>query len=375
MRRGSSCFPQVGRVPNSLTGRTPCDRDRRLASLNVRTDEFDYVLPATTIAQHPAEPRDAARLLRADILEDRRFSELPSLLDPADLLVVNRTKVRAARLRGIKAASGGGVELLLTRRLDTRRWEALIRPARRIRRGTELTLGKISGEILSDPIGGEVVVALRAESGDIEDLLPEEGEMPLPPYIHVPLDDPDRYQTVFAKTVGSAAAPTAALHFTTGLLESLEVAGIRIAEVDLEVGLDTFRPISTQAIDDHEMHREIWEVPVEAAEAVAECRERGGRVVAVGTTVVRTLESAAQDDGLIRADRGATDLFISPGYTLRVVDAVVTNFHAPRTTLIVMIAALLGDRWRDVYNHALGAGYRFLSFGDAMFVEQPVNRP
>jgi S-adenosylmethionine:tRNA ribosyltransferase-isomerase len=339
----------------------------------VRTDEFDYTLPPGAIAQQPVEPRDAARLLRADLLEDRKFSELPALLTPGDLLVVNRTKVRAARLRGTKTATGGAIELLLIRRLDDLRWEALVRPARRIHKGTLLTLGRIGGKVLSDPASGEIVVALHARDRDIEDLLVEDGELPLPPYIHEPLDDSDRYQTVFAKRVGSAAAPTAALHFTPMLVDSLHSAGISIAEVDLEVGLDTFRPISVPVIDEHEMHRESWEVPEETANAVTECRRRGGRVVAVGTTVVRTLESAAQNDGLVGAARGNTNLFISPGYRLEVVDAVITNFHAPRTTLIVMIATLLGDRWRDVYRYALESGYRFLSFGDAMIIERPVN--
>ena len=339
----------------------------------MRTEEFDYTLPPGAIAQQPVEPRDAARLLRADVLEDRKFSELPKLLNPGDLLVVNQTKVRAARLRGSKTATGGAVELLLIRRLDDLQWEALVRPARRIRKGTLLSLGRIDGEVISGPVAGEVVVSLHAKAGDIEDLLIEQGELPLPPYIHLPLDDPDRYQTVFAKRVGSAAAPTAALHFTPMLIDALRIVGVGIAEVDLEVGLDTFRPISTPMIDEHEMHRETWEVPEETADAVAECRSRGGRVVAVGTTVVRTLESASQRHGLVGDGSGDTDLFISPGYRLKVVDAVITNFHAPRTTLIVMIAALLGERWRDVYQHALESGYRFLSFGDAMIIEQPVN--
>lgn len=346
----------------------------RLASLSVRTEEFDYSLPPAAIAQQPIEPRDAARLLHAESLEGFKFAELPDLLREGDLLVVNRTKVRAARLRGTKRQSGGAVELLLTRRLDEVRWEALIRPARRIRSGTELDLGQIAGEVVSDPVAGEVVVALDVRGRDVEEVLAEEGEMPLPPYIHVPLAKASRYQTVFARTLGSAAAPTAALHFTKDLVESLHRSGIQTAEVDLEVGLDTFRPISSAVIEDHKMHRETWEVSAEAAAAVAACRQHGGRVVAVGTTVVRTLESAADEDGLVRADSGETDLFISPGYRLRVVDAVITNFHAPRTTLIVMIAALLGDRWREVYEHALGVGYRFLSFGDAMLIEQPVNR-
>lgn len=346
-----------------------------LLSTSVKTDDFDYELPAAAIAQHPIEPRDAARLLLADKLEDHSFRDLPALLRSGDLLVVNRTRVRAARLRGTKRSSGGSVELLLTRRRDETHWEGLIRPARRIRAGTLLDLGRISGEVVTDPDRGEVVVSLQAPDCDIEKALADEGEIPLPPYIHVPLQDDSRYQTVFAHTLGSAAAPTAALHFTTGVLEQLDLKEIAIAEVELDIGLDTFRPIATESVKEHPMHREAWRVPAAAAAAVGECRRRGGRVVAVGTTVVRTLESAASAGRTVAAGAGDTDLFITPGYQLQVVDCVLTNFHAPRTTLIVMIAALLGERWRRVYEHALVAGYRFLSFGDAMLIEHPVNRP
>ena len=226
---------------------------------------------------------------------------------------------------------------------------------------------------MSSPDRGEVVIALTSDTGDIEDVLAEAGEVPLPPYIHEPLEDSDRYQTVFAKNLGSAAAPTAALHFSPQLVKAVRDHGIELAEVDLEIGLDTFRPIATATIGDHQIHREKWTMPAATAEAIAGTRERGGRVVAVGTTVVRTLESAATAGGLVDAGGGDTELFIAPGYRLQVVDMVLTNFHAPRTTLIVMIAALLGERWRDVYAHAIAGGYRFLSFGDAMLIEQPVN--
>lgn len=344
-----------------------------LASPAVDTALFDYDLPEAAIAQTPVEPRDAARLLRCDPLEDRRFRELPVLLQPGDLVVVNRTRVRAARLRGHRSPSGGEVELLLLRRVDEARWEALIRPARRIRAGALLDLGSIRAEVLTAPDHGRVVVGLRTVDGDIEDVIAASGEVPLPPYIHEALDDPERYQTIFAKKVGSAAAPTAALHFTEELRGALLDRGIAIAEVELRVGLDTFRPISAANIERHEMHCESWQVPPDTADALAATRRRGGRVVAVGTTVVRTLESAACGKGLVSPGGGETDLFITPGYRLQVADVVVTNFHAPRTTLIVMIAALLGDRWRDVYRHALHHGYRFLSFGDAMLIERPVN--
>jgi len=339
----------------------------------VNTDLFDYSLPEAAIAQTPVEPRDASRLLRTDPWEDRVFADLPDLLFPGDLVVVNRTKVRAARLLGHKTDTGGAVELLVLRRVDEARWEALVRPARRIHVGTQLRFGSIAGTILTEPERGEVVVALATGDGDVEDAFGVDGIIPLPPYIHTELADTDRYQTVFAKTVGSAAAPTAALHFTPELVRALGERGIEIAEVELEVGLDTFRPIGTDNIAEHEMHSEAWVLPGETAAAIDALRKRGGRLVAVGTTVVRTLESAAADDGTVRAGRGYTDLFIRPGYRMKTVDVILTNFHAPRTTLIVMIATLLGDRWRDLYEHAIETGYRFLSFGDAMLIERPVN--
>ncbi|MDJ0663697.1 MAG: tRNA preQ1(34) S-adenosylmethionine ribosyltransferase-isomerase QueA [Acidimicrobiia bacterium] len=337
----------------------------------METDLFDYHLPASSIAQEPIEPRDRARLLRCRGLEDRLFCDLPEILSAGDLLVVNLTRVRAARLRGRKQETGGSVELLLLRRVDESRWEALVRPARRIRPGTIIECGEIVAEILTEPNRGEAVVALAAGRGDVEAAIAAVGEIPLPPYFHGELPDPERYQTVFARSVGSAAAPTAALHFTPELLDRLQEVGVSIAEVDLEVGLDTFRPIGTGSISDHAMHSEAWEVPEEAARAVAETRKNGGRIVAVGTTVVRTLESAAVTGAVVQAGRGDTDLFISPGYELKVVDAVLTNFHAPRTTLIVMMAAILGEQWRDVYDYALRSGYRFLSFGDSMLIEDP----
>ena len=341
----------------------------------MKTEDFNYELPASAIAQRPIEPRDAARLLLADSLEDRYFRDLPEILLPGDLLVVNRTRVRAARLRGVKPDTGGAVELLLTRRLDAMHWEGLIKPARRIRAGTVLRLGEIRGRVETDPDRGEVVVSLDVTGGDIEAAIADEGEVPLPPYIREPLADESRYQTVFARVVGSAAAPTASLHFTPQLLDRLALREVGIAEVELDIGLDTFRPIVTDAVKEHPMHREAWRVPVDAAAAIDACRHSGGRVVAVGTTVVRTLESAATAHGRVMVGGGDTDLFITPGYQLQVVDSVLTNFHAPRTTLIVMIAALLGDRWREVYEHALRNGYRFLSFGDSMLIEHPGSRP
>jgi S-adenosylmethionine:tRNA ribosyltransferase-isomerase len=338
------------------------------------TADYHYDLPTGAIAQAAIEPRDSARLLVAATLDDRRFSDLPELLAPGDLLVVNRTRVRAARLRGAKAVGGGAVEVLLLRRRPDQIWEALIKPARRIRPGIGLDLGDLHATVLAGPEAGMVVLSLESDGGDVEDAVAAAGTVPLPPYFHGVLDDPERYQTVFATTVGSAAAPTAGLHFTPRLLDRLAARGVERTEVDLEVGLDTFRPMTVESINEHTMHRERYEVPEAAVEAVAAARGRGGRVVAVGTTVVRTLETAGSRDGLILPGTGESDLFITPGYRFGVVDAVITNFHAPRSTLIVMVAAMLGEHWRTVYRHALAAGYRFLSFGDAMYIESTGRR-
>jgi len=334
------------------------------------TSLFQYDLPTDAIAQSAIEPRDAARLLVANTLDDRRFIDLPSLLDPGDLVVVNNTRVRPARVFATKE-TGGAVELLLTKRIDEMRWEALVRPARRIRPGTTMTAGSLRMTVETEPDRGVVIVEIAVDggSGDVDDILPELGEIPLPPYFHGTLDDDERYQTMFARATGSAAAPTAALHFTPAVVEALHERGVHMAEVELDVGLDTFRPMADGQISDHQMHRERYSVPSSTVTAITEAKENGSRVVAVGTTVVRTLETAVGADGLLDAGSGSTDLFITPGYRTRVVDAVLTNFHAPGTTLIVMIAALIGPRWRDVYDHALGSGYRFLSFGDAMFIE------
>jgi len=334
----------------------------------MRTDEFDYTLPGDAIAQSAIEPRDDARLLMLDGLHDRRFHELPDVLSPGDLLVVNRTKVRAARLLGSRRPGGGKTEILLTQRVDPDRWRALLRPASKLATGTVVDCGDVTATLLTDPHEGVATVALEAH-GDIEAAIEAAGALPLPPYFKGTLDDPARYQTVFARTVGSAAAPTAALHFTDGLLGALAVRDITITEVDLEVGLDTFRPMTTALIEDHTMHTERVRVSNDAVDAVGAARDRGGRVIAVGTTVVRSLESAGMPNGAIQPFNGPTDLFIRPGYEPQIVDALITNFHAPRTTLLVMLAALIGDRWKDAYAHALEKGYRFLSFGDAMFAE------
>jgi len=302
-------------------------------------------------------------------MTDHTFSDLPTLLCSGDLLVVNRTRVRHGRLTGVRADSGGNVELLLLRPKEGKRWEALIRPARRMRRGVSLQLGPISAQLASEPVAGLVDVDLDVE-GDVEDVIAQVGATPLPPYFHGSLPDPERYQTMFAAVTGSAAAPTAALHFTPRLVDRLAAMGVVLGEVELEVGLDTFRPMSeNERLQDHTMHSERYAITAEVTAAIAATRERAGRVVAVGTTVMRTLETAAVGGGQVAAGKGASSLFITPGYQPRVVDALVTNFHAPRTTLMVLVAALLGPGWREVYTTALARGYRFLSFGDAMLIE------
>lgn len=331
------------------------------------TSSFDYDLPESSIAQEAIEPRDAARLLVAKGMEDRAFVDLPQILESGDLLVVNNTRVRPARVHALKE-SGGRVELLLTKRISETEWESMVRPARRIRVGTKLTAGPLAMTVTTEPERGVVTLAIESDAS-VDEVLQTLGEIPLPPYFHGALDDDERYQTMFATAIGSAAAPTAALHFTPALVDAIRERGVRFAEVDLEVGLDTFRPMDDGPITDHEMHRERYDVPQATADAIAETKQCGSRVVAVGTTVVRTLETAAQSRGTVRAGGGSTELFISPGYRPSVIDAVITNFHAPRTTLIVMIATLVGPAWREVYDHAIESGYRFLSFGDAMFIE------
>jgi S-adenosylmethionine:tRNA ribosyltransferase-isomerase len=334
----------------------------------VRTSDFFYDLPEAAIAQSPAEPRDASRLLVADGLEDRHFADLPDLLAPGDLVVVNRTRVRRARLLGRKEGSQGRVEALLLRPVAGG-WEALVRPARRLRPGSRLAFGGIRATVLAGPDEGQALLALDSGEVPLEAALERWGEMPLPPYFTGRLADPERYQTVYAARAGSAAAPTAGLHFTPAVLNQLGERGIEVASVDLGIGVDTFRPIAVASLEEHRMHREDYLVDEAAAGAVAAARRRGGRVVAVGTTVVRTLESAGAD-GEVRPGAGSTDLFITPGYPFHVVDLLVTNFHVPGSTLVVLIAAFMGDAWREVYREALARGYRFLSFGDAMLARR-----
>ena len=330
----------------------------------MRVSEFTYPLPPELIAQEPIEPRDSSRLLDCRDLSDHAFSDLPAMLDEGDLLVVNRTRVRRARLVGTRRDTGGSVELLLLSNAGGE-WTALARPSRRLRPGLIIDVGRIEAAITQGPTDGVVAVSLTAV-GDIEEAIAEVGAMPLPPYFEGELADDDRYQTLFASETASAAAPTAGLHFTSDLVDRLGGAGVTVASVHLEVGLDTFRPMVTEHIEDHQMHSERIDVDAAAVQAVTEARSRGGRVIAVGTTAARSLESAAVGDGTISETHGATDLYITPGYEFTVVDGLITNFHVPGSTLVVMVAALLGDKWREAYDTAIARRYRMLSFGDAM---------
>lgn len=330
-----------------------------------------YELPGEAIAQEPVEPRHDGRLLDTRDLSDHRFWDLPDLLRPGDLLVVNRSRVRAARLVGAKAATGGRVELLLLRPITDRLWQAAVRPARRIRSGAKLIFGDLVAVVRTAPEDGMVEVWLEAE-GDVEEAIAAAGRLPLPPYIKVEPPDPDRYQTIFAREIGSAAAPTAGLHFTKDLVKRLEGRQIALSEIELRIGLDTFRPIATDVIEDHPIHTEEYSVPAETAAAIDRCRAQGGRVIAVGTTTVRTLETVATEQGRIQPGHGATDLFITPGFRFRTVDLLVTNFHLPGTTLVALVASFMGESWRLAYETALARGYRFASFGDSMLA-QPAN--
>lgn len=342
---------------------------------NLTRDQFEYELPPELIAQSAIEPRDASRLLVAEGLTDHYFRDLSLLLDPGDLLVVNETKVRHARLRGRREGSGGMVELLVLEPLADGTWECLCRPARRLRIGSLLEFGELVGCVVGGPIDGRVRVEFTTPGDtDVEEWIEKVGEVPLPPYFHGTLADPGRYQTQFAGPVGSAAAPTASLHFTRAVLDGLEQRGVAIAKVELRVGLDTFRPMTAEHLADHEMHSERFRVPAESAVSIADTRARGGRVIAVGTTVARALEACATDDGTVGAGTGSTDLFIVPGYRFRVLDRLITNFHVPGSTLLALVAAVLGDRWRDIYSTAIDRRYRFLSFGDAMLLDVPRER-
>ena len=334
--------------------------------------DFDYYLPDSLIAQHPAPVRDRSRLLvlgrRSGEVTHRHFYDLPAYLNAGDTLIFNDTRVIPARLLGVKQDSGGRVEVFLLNRLTEDTWETLVKPGRKLRPGARISFGEgLSGEILDvTDFGGRVVRFVF--DGVFEEVLDRLGETPLPPYIHEALVDRDRYQTVYARERGSAAAPTAGLHFTDELLAALRQKSVNLAFLTLHVGLGTFRPVSAEDITHHKMHREFYTVPPATADLVNRTREGGGRVVAVGTTAVRTLETAAAG-GRVEAGSGWTDIFIYPGYNFRAVDALITNFHLPKSTLLMLISAFAGrENVLAAYREAVAREYRFFSFGDAMLI-------
>ncbi len=339
----------------------------------MHTSDFDYRLPPEYIAQHPAEPRDASRLLvlhRADgRIEHRRFRDIGAYLRPGDVLVINQTRVIPARLYARKIPTGGKAEILLLRREDAHTWEALI-GGKRLGEGKRLqVIDGPQAEIIAVLEGARRLVRF---SEPIEGHFPAAGHVPLPPYITAPLEDPERYQTVYARRAGSVAAPTAGLHFTPRLLERLQAQGVALAHVTLHVGLDTFAPVTEETPQEHKIHTEWCQVTPQAAERINRARREGGRIVAVGTTSVRTLESAARlaaSGEAVAPFEGATDLFILPGYTFRAVDAMITNFHLPKSTLLMLVSAFAGrERILQTYEIAKQENYRFYSFGDAMLI-------
>ena len=337
----------------------------------MKTEEFDYHLPPEAIAQEPAEPRDSSRLLVLDRstgeLHETVFRQIVDYLRSGDVLVLNDTRVIPARLHGRKP-TGGRCEVFLLRDLGGGRWEALVRPARRLKPGSEVFVGDVKLKVIERTPEGTRVVEFPSEE-DAERVLQRHGEVPLPPYIKRPLEDPERYQTVFARSPGSTAASTAALHFTRELLDRLQQKGVRVVWFTLHMGLGSFRPIKTEEVEDHRLPPEIYTLPPETASEVNRAKAEGRRVIACGTGAVRVLEGVAGEDGMLRAGSGMVDIFILPGYKFRVVDGMITNFHLPRSSHLVLVSAFAGrEEVMRAYRRALEKGFRFLSFGDAMLI-------
>ena len=339
----------------------------------MKKSDFYFDLPEELIAQTPLERRDASRLLilnkKTGELEHRHFYDLPEYLREGDCLVMNDSRVLPARLLGCRS-SGGSVELVLLRDLGEGKWECLSRPGRKTKPGTELSFGEgeLTATVSAVTEGGNRIVQFHYE-GIFLEVLERLGKMPLPPYIKAELNDAERYQTVYSREVGSAAAPTAGLHFTQELLQKLADKGVRLCYVTLHVGLGTFRPVKEEEIEDHPMHAEFCMIPEETARIVNETKKNGGRVIAVGTTSCRTLESFASADGTLSPSSGWTDIFIYPGYTFKCIDALITNFHLPESTLIMLVSALAGrETILHAYETAVKERYRFFSFGDAMLI-------
>ncbi|MFU2221441.1 tRNA preQ1(34) S-adenosylmethionine ribosyltransferase-isomerase QueA [Streptococcus pluranimalium] len=343
----------------------------------MNTKDFDFNLPEALIAQTPLEKRDSSKLLVLDPvtkeMTDTHFDHIIDQLNPGDALVMNNTRVLPARLYGEKPDTHGHVEFLLLKNTSGDDWEVLAKPAKRLKVGSTVSFGdgRLMAEVIEELEHGGRIVRFSYD-GIFLEVLESLGEMPLPPYIHEKLDDRDRYQTVYAKENGSAAAPTAGLHFTPELLEKIEAKGVKLVYLTLHVGLGTFRPVSVDNVDEHEMHSEFYQLSQEAARTLNQVKLEGGRIVAVGTTSIRTLETIGNKfNGKLEADSGWTNIFIKPGYHFTVVDAFSTNFHLPKSTLVMLVAAFAGqDFILDAYKHAVENKYRFFSFGDAMFLKR-----
>ena len=336
--------------------------------------EFYYDLPEELIAQDPLADRSSSRLLTLDknsgAFSHHVFRDIVDYLNPGDCLVVNNTKVIPARLMGEKEGTGAGIEVLLLKRNEGDVWETLVKPGKKARPGARISFGGglLVGEVVDIVEEGNRLIKFEYE-GIFEEILDQLGQMPLPPYITHRLEDKNRYQTVYAKHNGSAAAPTAGLHFTPELLEKIKEKGVKVAQVTLHVGLGTFRPVKVENILDHHMHSEFYMVDEDQAEIINETKKNGGRVICVGTTSCRTIESATGEDGILRAGSGWTEIFIYPGYQFKILDALITNFHLPESTLLMLISALAGrDNVMAAYEEAVKERYRFFSFGDAMFI-------
>ncbi len=340
----------------------------------MNVEEFDYDLPESLIAQTPLKDRDQSRLLvlgrNSGNIEHKHFKDVINYLETGDTLVLNDTRVMPARLFGLKEETGAKVEMLMLTRIENNDWEVLLKPAKRIKVGNKLSFGegKIIAECIEELDQGGRIMRLHYE-GILEERLNELGEMPLPPYIKERLDDPDRYQTVYAKESGSAAAPTAGLHFTDELLDEIRAKGINIAFITLHVGLGTFRPVSVEDINDHEMHSEYYQMTQETANLLNQTKKEGHRIISVGTTSTRTLETICRDYNEFVAVSGWTDIFIYPGFTYKAIDGLITNFHLPKSTLVMLVSAFSSrENILNAYKEAVKLEYRFFSFGDAMLI-------
>lgn len=340
----------------------------------MKTSDFYFDLPQELIAQDPLEDRSSSRLLVLDResgkTQHRIFRDIIEYLNPGDCLVVNNTKVIPARLYGSKIGTDAKIEVLLLKRRENNVWETLVKPGKKCRVGARISFGEglLIGEVIDVVDEGNRLIRFEYE-GIFEEILDKLGQMPLPPYIHHQLKDKNRYQTVYAKHDGSAAAPTAGLHFTPELLEEIRKKGVHIAHVTLHVGLGTFRPVKVEDVTDHHMHSEFYIVEPEQAELINRVKKEGGKIVAVGTTSCRTLESATDENGILKAGSGWTDIFIYPGYQFKMIDRLITNFHLPESTLMMLVSALAGkDKIMAAYEEAVKERYRFFSFGDAMFI-------